>query len=134
MSLEPPSYLSSLQGNVRQRPIPWDGAVRSGLVTDGQLAKIRAIDRAKNKDAKKAAIEEDMDSYTELFVGEAGKPSALESAAKQPNMLQYLLVLLDDMVNCRFDFYTEPPENGTRLPIGLQRTRELSSCQMAGLA
>jgi V-type H+-transporting ATPase subunit H len=101
MSLEPPSYLATLQNNVRQRPIPWDGAVRSGLVSDAQLAKIRAIDRAKNKEAKTTAIESDIESYTELFVGEAGKPSAVESAAKQPNMLQYLVVLLDDMVSCR---------------------------------
>jgi hypothetical protein len=104
MSLEPPSYLATLQNNVRQRPIPWDGAVRAGVVTDAQLAKIRAIDRAKNKESKKSAIEKDVDSYTELFVGETGKPSALESAAKQPNMLQYLLVLLDDLVNCKFNF------------------------------
>ncbi|KAG5766932.1 hypothetical protein H9Q71_014529, partial [Fusarium xylarioides] len=39
MSLDPPTYLASLQSNNRQRPIPWDGAVRAGTLTEEQYAK-----------------------------------------------------------------------------------------------
>ena len=102
MTLEAPTYLASLQNNIRQRPIPWDGAVRSGLVTDDQLALIRAVDRAKKSEAKKSAIENDLDGYTTLFAGNraASRPSVLETAAKQPAMVQYLLVLLSDIIEC----------------------------------
>jgi len=104
MSLEAPTYLASLQNNIRQRPIPWDGAVRSGLVTDSQLALIRALDRAKKTELKKSIIENDLDGYTALWVGDkaASRLSVLESAAKQPAIIQYLLVLLGDLIECRF--------------------------------
>ncbi|CAI4217110.1 unnamed protein product [Parascedosporium putredinis] len=100
MALEAPTYLASLQNNIRQRPIPWEGAVRSGLVTDGQLALIRAIDRAKKIEEKKATIENDLASYTALFAGNRAdsRASVFETAAKQPAMVQYLLVLLGDIV------------------------------------
>lgn len=101
MFLDPPPYLASLQNNIRQRPIPWDGAVRSGILSDDQLSRIRAVDRAKKPDTKRAIVEDDGPAYTSLFVGETGRPNILESAAKQPAMLQYLLVLLGDLVDCR---------------------------------
>lgn len=101
MFLDPPAYLASLQNNIRQRPIPWDGAVRSGILNDDQLSRIRAVDRAKKPDTKRAIVEDDGPAYTSLFVGEAGRPNILESASKQPAMLQYLLVLLGDLVDCR---------------------------------
>jgi len=102
MALEAPTYLASLQNNIRQRPIPWEGAVRSGLVSDGQLALIRAIDRAKKIEEKKATIENDLASYTALFAGNRAdsRASVFETAAKQPAMVQYLLVLLGDIVEC----------------------------------
>lgn len=100
MFLAPPAYLATLQNNIRQRPIPWDGAVRSGIITDDQLTRIRAVDRAKKPDTKQSIVEDDIDAYTSLFAGEAGRPSVLESAAKQPPMLQYILVLLGDLIGC----------------------------------
>ncbi|SPO04233.1 related to vacuolar ATP synthase subunit H [Cephalotrichum gorgonifer] len=100
MFLDPPAYLASLQNNIRQRPIPWDGAVRSGIITDDQLSRIRAVDRAKKPDTKQAIVEDDVPAYASLFAGQAGRPSILESAAKQPAMLQYLLVLLSDLISC----------------------------------
>lgn len=97
MSLDPPTYLASLQNNIRQRPIPWDGAVRAGTLTDEQLAKIRAVERVK-KDARKQTVEADLDGYRVLFIGEQGRPSVLELAHKRTEVVQYILVLLNDLL------------------------------------
>lgn len=99
MSLDPPTYLASLQNNIRQRPIPWDGQVRAGTLTDDQLAKIKAVERAK-KDTRKEIVEADLDGYRILFVSEAGKPSVLELASKRhTEVVQYILVLLKDLLD-----------------------------------
>ncbi|KAK1505168.1 V-ATPase subunit H, partial [Colletotrichum paranaense] len=98
MSLDPPTYLASLQNNIRQRPIPWDGAVRAGTITEDHLARIRAVDKAKKPEARKEIVEGDLDGYRSLFVGESGKPSVIESAGKQANVVQYILVLLADLL------------------------------------
>ncbi|KAK1757637.1 V-type proton ATPase subunit H [Echria macrotheca] len=98
MSLDPPTYLASLQSNIRQRPIPWDGAVRTGTLTEEQLAQIRAVDKVK-KDARKHTVEADLDGYCTLFVGGPGKKSVLELAAKRQDVVQYILVLLSDLLD-----------------------------------
>lgn len=98
MSLDPPTYLASLQSNIRQRPIPWDGAVRAGTLTEEQHAQIRAVDKAKKLDQRKQIVNDDLDGYTALFVGTSGKPSVLETAGKHPNVIQYILVLLADLL------------------------------------
>ncbi len=98
MSLDPPPYLSSMQNNIRARPIPWDGAVRAGTITDDQLSKIRAVDKVR-KEARKQNIEGDLDGYRTLFLGGDGKPSVLESAAKRADVVQYILVLLSDLLD-----------------------------------
>jgi len=100
MSLDPPPYLSSLQNNIRTRPIPWDGAVRAGTISDDQLSKIRAVDKVR-KDQRKQVIEGDIDGYRTLFVGGEGKQSILESAAKRADVVQYVLVLLRDLLDGR---------------------------------
>ncbi|KAI5865043.1 ARM repeat-containing protein [Durotheca rogersii] len=97
MSLDPPPYLAWLQNNIRQRPIPWDGAVRVGTITDAQLAKIRAVDKVK-KEQRIRVVEGDLDGYRILFLGEPGTPGVLESASKHPDVLQYNLVLLNDLL------------------------------------
>lgn len=97
MALDPPTYLASLQNNIRQRPIPWDGAVRTGVLTEEQLAKTRAVEKP-NRDARKQTVEADLDGYRALFVGEPGRPSVLESSNKP--IVQYLLVLLSDLLDC----------------------------------
>ena len=99
MSLDPPTYLSSLQNNIRQRPIAWEGAVRAGTITDDQLSKIRAIDKVR-KEQRKQTIEDDLDTYRTLFLGGDGKPGAVESAAsaKRSDVVQYFLVLLGDLL------------------------------------
>ncbi|KAL2017838.1 hypothetical protein VTK56DRAFT_1640 [Thermocarpiscus australiensis] len=97
MLLDPPTYLASLQSNIRQRPIPWDGAVRAGTLTEEQLARIRAVDKVK-KDVRKQIVESDLDGYRTLFVGGPGKKSVLELAAKRQDVVQYILVLLSDLL------------------------------------
>ncbi|KAI1634345.1 ARM repeat-containing protein [Biscogniauxia mediterranea] len=96
MSLDPPPYLASLQNNIRQRPIPWDGAARAGTITEGQLAKIRAVDKVR-KEQRKQVVESDLDGYRILFVGEPGTPGVLESASRRSDVVQYVLVLLSDL-------------------------------------
>lgn len=98
MSLDPPTYLASLQNNIRQRPIPWEGAVRAGNLTEDQLAKIKAVERAKKEERAKT-VEGDLDGYRVLFVGEEGKPSVLELARKRTDVVQYILVLLSDLLD-----------------------------------
>ncbi|KAJ1299524.1 hypothetical protein OPQ81_003303 [Rhizoctonia solani] len=100
MSLDPPTHLASLQNNIRQRPIPWDGQVRAGALTEDQLAKIKAVERAK-KDARREIVEADLDGYRILFVSEEGKPSALELASKRAEVVQYILVLLKDLLDSK---------------------------------
>ncbi len=102
MSLDPPTYLASLQSNIRQRPIPWEGAVRAGTLTEDQHAKIRAVDKAKKPEQRKEIVEADLDGYRLLFVGGQGQPSVLETAAKQANVIQYILVLLADVLDGTF--------------------------------
>ncbi len=98
MSLDPPPYLSSIQNNIRARPIPWDGAVRAGTITDDQLSKIRAVDKVR-KEMRKQTVEGDLDGYRKLFVGGEGKPSVLQSAARRADVVQYVLVLLSDLLD-----------------------------------
>jgi V-type H+-transporting ATPase subunit H len=97
MSLDPPTYLSSLQNNIRARPIPWEGAVRAGTITEEQLQKIRAVDKVK-KEQRQEKIESDLDGYTTLFVGKPGTKSILDSASKRADVIQYVLVLLVDLL------------------------------------
>lgn len=99
MSLDPPTYLSSLQNNIRARPIPWDGAVRAGTISEEQLTRIRAVDKVR-KEQRKQTIEGNLDAYRTLFVGSADRQvkSILESAAKRADVVQYVLVLLGDLL------------------------------------
>ncbi|PBP27358.1 glycine cleavage system t protein [Diplocarpon rosae] len=98
MSPDPPPYLSSLQNNIRSRPIPWDGAVRAGTITDDQLSKIRSVDKVR-KEHRKEVVEGDLDGFRTLFLGSGGKPGVIESAAKRGDVVQYILVLLSDLLD-----------------------------------
>lgn len=97
MSLEPPTYLSSLQNNIRARPIPWEGAVRAGNITDDHLRKIKAVDKVR-KEQRQQTVEADVKGYTELLAGSAGAKSVLELAFKRTDIVQYILVLSADLV------------------------------------
>ncbi len=97
MSLDPPSYLTSLQNNTRARLLPWDGAVRTGIISEDQLNKIRAVDKVR-KAQRIEIIEGDLQSYQALFVGTTGQASIFASASRRSDVVQYILVLLDDLL------------------------------------
>lgn len=80
MSLDPPPYLNSLQNNIRARPIPWEGAVRAGTITDNDLKKIKAVDKVR-KEQRKQTVDADTDAYRSLLIGGPHGKSVLESAS-----------------------------------------------------
>ena len=98
MSLDPPTYLSSLQNNIRARPIPWEGAVRAGTITDNDLKTIKAVDKVR-KEQRKQTVESDLGAYQSLILGGSKGKSVLESASKRPDVIQYMLVLTEDLIN-----------------------------------
>ncbi|KAL6717959.1 H(+)-transporting V1 sector ATPase subunit H [Lecanora helva] len=98
MSLDPPTYLNSLQNNIRARPIPWEGAVRAGFITDNDLKTIKAVDKVR-KEQRKQTVESDVEAYQSLILGGSRGKSVLESASKRTDVIQYMLVLTDDLIN-----------------------------------
>ncbi|KAF2804823.1 vacuolar ATP synthase-like protein subunit H [Mytilinidion resinicola] len=98
MSLDPPTYILSLQNNIRARPISWEGAVRAKTITDADLKKIKSIDKVR-KEQRKQTIEGDIDSFCSLLLGSPGSPSIFEAAAKRPDIIQYMLVLTGDIID-----------------------------------
>jgi hypothetical protein len=99
-SLDPPTYLTSIQNNIRARPISWEGAVRAKTITDEDLKKIKSIDKVR-KEQRKQTIESDVDSFVTLLVGGNGSQSIFEAAAKRQDIIHYMLVLLGDMIDGR---------------------------------
>ena len=98
MPLDPPSYLSSLQNNIRARPIPWEGAVRAGHITDKDLKKIKSVDKVR-REQRKQTVEGDLDGFKALLLGGQEGRSVLESAAKRADVIQYILVLTADLID-----------------------------------
>ncbi|KAF7717079.1 V-type proton ATPase subunit H [Penicillium ucsense] len=97
MSLDPPSYLGSLQNNIRARPIPWEGAVRAGNITEDHLKKIKAVDKVR-KEQRIQTIKADLPGYTALLAGGSESKSVLESASRRTDIVQYILVLASDLI------------------------------------
>lgn len=98
MSLDPPTYLNSLQNNIRARPIPWEGAVRAGTITDKDLKKIKAVDKVR-KDQRRQTVEAEPDAYRSLIIGGDQEKSVLDSASRRADVVQYMLVLTGDLLN-----------------------------------
>ena len=98
MSLDPPTYLNSLQNNIRARPIPWEGAVRAGTITENDLKRIKAVDKVR-KEQRKQTVEADTGIYQSLLLGGDNSKSVLESASKRADVIQYILVLTGDLIN-----------------------------------
>lgn len=98
MSLDPPTYILSLQNNIRARPISWEGAVRAKTITEADLKKIKAIDKVR-KEQRKQTIESDVETYTSLLLGDTENKSIFETAAKRTDIVQYMLVLTGDLVD-----------------------------------
>ena len=100
MPLDPPTYISSLQNNIRARPIPWEGAVRAKTITDADLKKIKSIDKVR-KEQRKQTIEGDVNSFTTLLLGGKYSPSIFDAAPKRQDIAQYMLVLTGDLIDGR---------------------------------
>lgn len=99
MSIDAPAYIVSLQNNIRARPISWEGAVRAKTITDQDLKKIKAIDKVR-KEQRKQTIENDVQRYTTLLLGDNGQTKSIfDSAAKRTDILQYMLVLAGDLID-----------------------------------
>jgi V-type H+-transporting ATPase subunit H len=98
MSLDPPTYILSLQNNIRARPISWEGAVRAKTITDADLKKIKAIDKVR-KEHRKQTVEAEEQSYVELFLGGKDAQSIFQAALKRTDIVQYMLVLLGDLID-----------------------------------
>ena len=136
MSLDPPTYLSSLQNNIRARPIPWEGAVRAGTITDNDLKTIKAVDKVR-KEQRRQTVENDIESYQSLILsGDKGK-SVLEAASKRADVIQYMLVLTGDLINgigfcigahqCRFGVLTIGHQMSPLLPPNSSSTQNHTS-------
>jgi len=97
MSQDAPAYLTSIQNNIRARPISWEGAVRAKTITDADLKKIKSIDKVR-KEQRKQTIEGDVDSFVTLLLGGNGSQSIFETAAKRQDIIHYMLVLLGDII------------------------------------
>lgn len=97
MSLDPPAYILSLQNNIRGRPISWEGAVRARTITEDELKRIRSVDKVR-PDQRRQTLESDADSFVQLFLGGSSQRSVFEAAAKRHDIIQYLLVLLSDII------------------------------------
>jgi hypothetical protein len=97
MSIDPPEFVRSLQNNIRSRPIPWEGAVRAKTISEAHLKKIKAVDKVR-KDARKLILESQTADYVSLFLGRQDEPGILQTAAKRQDIVLYLLVLLEDLI------------------------------------
>lgn len=72
--------------------------MRAKTITDADLKKIKSIDKVR-KEQRKQTIEGDVDSFVTLLLGANGSQSIFEAAAKRQDIIQYMLVLLGDMVD-----------------------------------
>lgn len=104
MSLDPPAYLFTIQANIRTRPISWEGAMRAKTITDADLQKIKSIDKVR-KEERKNKVEGDVQSFVTLLLGGNGSQSIFEAAAKRQDIVQYMLVLTEDLINGVDDRY-----------------------------
>lgn len=98
MSLDPPAYIVSLQNNIRARPLPWEGAVRAKTITETDLKQIKSIDKVR-QEQRRQTIENDVNAFVKLFFGAGESQSIFTAAAKREDIIQYLLVLISDILD-----------------------------------
>lgn len=72
--------------------------MRAKTITESDLKKIKAIDKVR-KEQRKQTIEADIKTYTALLLGDGESKSIFESAAKRTDILQYMLVLTEDLID-----------------------------------
>ncbi|KAI9673544.1 MAG: H(+)-transporting V1 sector ATPase subunit H [Trizodia sp. TS-e1964] len=98
MSLDPPTYLLSLQNNIRARPIPWESAARAGQISEVNYKRIKLVDKVR-KEQRRQTVEKDTDGFCALLLGGGEKETSIfESAVKRVDVTQYTIVLAGDMI------------------------------------
>ncbi|KAI9499954.1 H(+)-transporting V1 sector ATPase subunit H [Coemansia spiralis] len=83
-------YFDEFTNKVRVKPLPWEGYSRAGLITSTELIELKEFQHALNK--QKGEEESALAQYIPLLVRLAEKLSSIDA-------LQYLLVMLDDLVD-----------------------------------
>lgn len=71
--------------------------MRAKIITDADLKKIKAIDKVRKEQRKKTVESEEKD-YVELFLGGHDGQSIFQAASKRIDIVQYMLVLLGDLI------------------------------------
>ena len=66
-------------------------------MTEDQLKTIKSVDKVR-KDQRVQNIEGDVKSYSTLLIGGQGTPGVLEKAEKRNDIIQYILVLANDLI------------------------------------
>ncbi|KAJ2781748.1 H(+)-transporting V1 sector ATPase subunit H [Coemansia interrupta] len=79
-------FFDEFTDKVRVKPIPWEGFSRAGLVSSDELRQLKEFQQRQPKEGESLA------EYVELLVGLSERLSSLDA-------LQYLLVMLDDLVD-----------------------------------
>ena len=97
MSLDTSHYLSEFYSNIRARPIPWDAYVRSGLLTDAAVRKIKAIDKL-HASQRAAIVTADAADYAALILGDDGVLNKA-SQRNRVDVVQYMLLWTADLLN-----------------------------------
>ena len=72
--------------------------MRAKTITDAELQKIKSIDKVR-KEQRKQIIEADADSFVSLLLGGSGSQSIFEAAVKRGDIIQYMLVLMGDLID-----------------------------------
>lgn len=74
--------------------------MRAKTITDTDLKKIKAIDKVRKEQRKKTVASEEKE-YVELFLGGSDGISIFQAASKRNDIVQYMLVLLGDLLEGR---------------------------------
>jgi hypothetical protein len=111
MSLDTSHYISELYSNIRARPIAWDAYVRSNLVSDADVKKIKAIDKIPG-DKRSEIVERDADGYAHLVLGGKGV-LAKAIQRNRVDIVQYILLWTADLLSGTSLTYFE----GSQLPV-----------------
>jgi len=72
--------------------------MRAKTITEDNLKKIKAIDKVR-KEQRRQIVEDDLDNYVTLLIGDGNIPSIFESTTKRTDIVQYMLVLLGELID-----------------------------------
>ncbi|KAI5798935.1 armadillo-type protein [Geopyxis carbonaria] len=97
MSLTTSNVLAELHTNIRTRPVPWEAYVRSNIVTDADVKKIKAIDKVP-RDKRADIVNKDGQGYARLVLGSDG---VLQNSVTKSrgDIIQYMLMWTGDLLS-----------------------------------